>query len=461
MKRLLIVLFGVLAFQGSVWADSCLKNWPPDEDSVAIARILFPVEDEQVISKKSSFGLVWHEKDAIGESLGGKVNIRLYERGKETRDLFNNRLQNKNNTGFFLINKKDFSAAKVIADKEYYFEVQGAGKAGSKARIHSGCFTFDVKQREDLQCDSATKMKECIKVLVAQNNSALARISALEERLDASENSGASGSTIINQNTAHSHSEYAEEGHRHNFASSLHSHDNYANKRRIEALQETMLGHISYHLNDGIQAGGTDSESQVADPGGDAGSVADEVPDTSASTGSDSESRAADSGGTGTGWLTGGPEGECRHDEDGVWAPGMNWEECIGVKWNAANGYDDVDSNPICWSLGGTTAEFFNIEPQYEDMWVVGRAEGTRWAPGKRSEYLCRTACAMIGGPRGCRDTSVGWAMPRTEWESIRTYCEINRMTTPGRSEGEVVVILRSRLREKCCHQIPNLNGCE
>ena len=196
-------------------------------------------------------------------------------------------------------------------------------------------------------------------------------------------------------------------------------------------------------------------------PGGDAGSVADEVPDTSASTGSDSESRAADSGGTGTGWLTGGPEGECRHDEDGVWAPGMNWEECIGVKWNAANGYDDVDSNPICWSLGGTTAEFFNIEPQYEDMWVVGRAEGTRWAPGKRSEYLCRTACAMIGGPRGCRDTSVGWAMPRTEWESIRTYCEINRMTTPGRSEGEVVVILRSRLREKCCHQMPNLNGCE
>mgnify|MGYP001339790285 CR=1 FL=1 len=225
MKKLLVVLFGLLAFQGSVWADSCLKNWPPDEDSVAIARILFPVEAEQVISKRSSFGLVWHEKDAIGESLGGKVNIRLYERGKETRDLFNNRLQNKNNTGFFLINKKDFSAVKVIADKEYYFEVQGAGKAGSKARIHSECFTFDFKKRENLQCDSAIEMKECIKVLVAQNNSALARISVLEERLDASKNSGASSSTIINQNTAHSHSEYAEEGHSHDFGSSTHNHD--------------------------------------------------------------------------------------------------------------------------------------------------------------------------------------------------------------------------------------------
>ena len=262
MKRLLVVLFGLLAFQGSVWADSCLKNWPPDEDSVAIARILFPVEDEQVISKRSSFGLVWHEKDAIGESLGGKVNIRLYERGKETRDLFNNRLRNKNNTGFFLINKKDFSAVKVIADKEYYFEVQGAEKAGSKVRIQSECFTFDLKKRENLQCDSATEMKECIKVLVAQNNSALARISALEERLDASKNSGASTSTIINQNTAHSHSEYAEDGHSHDFGSSSHNQIMLERMSELEeqvtAFQEQQPGggnpQLVYQAHDRIDA---------------------------------------------------------------------------------------------------------------------------------------------------------------------------------------------------------------
>ena len=104
MKRLLIVLFGVLVFQGSVWADSCLKNWPPDAASVTKAKILYPVTEGKIIAKKSPFGVVWHETGSVGDWLGAHVNIRLYEQGKE-QDLFKNRLLNKPNTGFFMVNK--------------------------------------------------------------------------------------------------------------------------------------------------------------------------------------------------------------------------------------------------------------------------------------------------------------------------------------------------------------------
>ena len=90
MKRLLIVLFGVLVFQGSVWADSCLKNWPPDAASFTKAKILHPAEQDLVIPKNRAFGLTWQESSTTAKWLGEKVKIRLYERGNDKTDLFKN-----------------------------------------------------------------------------------------------------------------------------------------------------------------------------------------------------------------------------------------------------------------------------------------------------------------------------------------------------------------------------------
>ena len=197
MKRLLIVLFGVLVFQGSVWAESCLKNWPPDTASVTKAKILHPVSANQMIVKKSSFGLAWHERGSLGDFLGANVNIRLYEQGDDQQDLFKNRLINKPNTGFFLINKKDFRTAGVKSGKQYYFAVQKAGTAAAGVQIQSECFTFDIKAKEDLQCDSATKGKDCLKVLVSQNRALLERVSDLTARLDALEGGGGTVERIM------------------------------------------------------------------------------------------------------------------------------------------------------------------------------------------------------------------------------------------------------------------------
>ena len=230
MKRLLIVLFGVLVFQGSVWAESCLKNWPPDTASVTKAKILHPVSANQMIVKKSSFGLAWHERGSLGDFLGANVNIRLYEQGDDQQDLFKNRLINKPNTGFFLINKKDFRTARVKPGKQYYFAVQKAGTAAAGVQIQSECFTFDIKAKEDLQCDSATNGKDCLKVLVSQNRALLERMSELEGQITASPGSTQAISTSVKTSTSHSHPEYAGSTHSHNFASSSHTHAHETNQ---------------------------------------------------------------------------------------------------------------------------------------------------------------------------------------------------------------------------------------
>ena len=313
MKRLLTVLFGVLAFQGSVWADSCLQNWPPDAASVTKAKILHPVSANQMIVKKSSFGLAWHERGSLGDFLGANVNIRLYEQGDDQQDLFKNRLINKPNTGFFLINKKDFRTAKVKSGKQYYFTVQKAGTAAAGVQIQSECFTFDIKAKEDLQCNAATNMKECLKVLISQNRAFLERLSELE---------------------------------------------NTVNSLKV-------LGGVG-----------------------------------------DSEDSA---------WLTGGPNGECRHDAEGVWKPnsGMNATKCNGVKWNAANGVD-VATNPVCWDT-----------VQFGDGWQVGG--NNPWVVGTATQYNneaydCRTKCADKSGE------SFGHCAADEWWDNDAaksTICEI------------------------------------
>jgi hypothetical protein len=127
---------------------------------------------------------------------------------------------------------------------------------------------------------------------------------------------------------------------------------------------------------------------------------------TSATTDPDPESPGVDTGGTETEWLTGGPAGECRYNEDGVWAPNMDWEKCKGVKWNAANG-EELAINPICWSR--------NVPwglGSYQSPWVVGRARpGDYASSGEARSYDCRITCAQ-------HSTGIEYCARRDWWHS-------------------------------------------
>ena len=138
MKRFLIVLFGVLVFQGSVWADSCLKAYPIGSNTGA--KILHPVSENLEIKKKAPFLLQWKVVE-----VSQTVNIRLYKKGAEGKgkDLFGQRLNNRPNTGTALITKQDFKRAKVKAGEEYFFQVELLS-ARPEMVISSECFTFNV-----------------------------------------------------------------------------------------------------------------------------------------------------------------------------------------------------------------------------------------------------------------------------------------------------------------------------
>ncbi len=183
MKRFLIVLFGVLVFQGSVWAESCLKAYP-DDGSLVTAEILHPASSGLVLKKKAPFLLQWKVVE-----VSQTVNIRLYKKGAEGKDLFGKRLNNRPNTGTVLITKQDFIKAKVKAGEEYFFQVE-LNPTRSEQVISSECFTFNVKQKEDLQCNNATTVKDCLQALIEQNRQTAVEMRELTERLEALEGGG-------------------------------------------------------------------------------------------------------------------------------------------------------------------------------------------------------------------------------------------------------------------------------
>ena len=188
MKRLLIVLFGVLVFQGSVWAQfdgwstSCRKVYPIGSDDGA--KILYPVSENLEIKKKAPFLLQWK-----GFEVSQTVNIRLYKKGAEDKDLFGKRLNNRPNTGTAVITKQDFKKAKVKAGEQYFFQVELIPTRSEKV-ISSECFTFNVKQKEDLQCNNTTTVKDCLQALIDQNKQIHALVEENSNRLDALEAGG-------------------------------------------------------------------------------------------------------------------------------------------------------------------------------------------------------------------------------------------------------------------------------
>jgi len=360
MKRLLIVLFGVLVFQGSVWATtvSCLKNWPPEvvEDSHTQAKVLYPAEEGLEVAKKAPLSLIWHE--SLNGTLGENVYIRLYEWVNGKTDIEKHDFQEQDNTGYWIVTKQDFRTAKVKKNKKYYFEVQSADNEKSNTKIRSECFTFNVKQKEDGQCNDNSSVKDCLQAYVTANNKMLARLDELEKKFDALEGGGGTVARIM----------VPGEG-----------TNVLGDATTASAMAEDENGQLQNRPTVTITQIPPQQSHQVQVIGGEGKGVV----------GSD-------------GWLTGGPSNTCLHDAEGLWKPnsGMNATKCKGVKWNAANG-ENVETNPVCWDTekyGSSWLEDGN------NPWVVGTAAGFN-----NEAYDCRTKCSGKGGGSLKYCASEGW----------------------------------------------------
>jgi len=180
MKRLLLVLFGVLVFQGSVFAlpsggDLCQQDGDGDK-----ARVLSPADTQQ-LNKGSAILLQWKDSE---DWLGNKVTIELQEAEGFRKVVKTWPLQI--NTGSALITRADLRGAKIKKaskkDIRYVFRLKNHAKA--KRFIDSGCFTFTKSEKSQRQ---RRNLKEEIEGLESTLTQALVAIRDLTDRLDALE----------------------------------------------------------------------------------------------------------------------------------------------------------------------------------------------------------------------------------------------------------------------------------
>jgi hypothetical protein len=145
-------------------------------------------------------------------------------------------------------------------------------------------------------------------------------------------------------------------------------------------------------------------------------------------------------------WLTGGPNSECLHDADGLWAPDMNATKCKGVKWNAANGQQNADGgpmvehNPVCWDTN-----------KFGDGWQVGG--DNPWVVGTAYEYNneaydCRTKCAGKSGESLKHCATDGWWVTDAAGATMCAWdgSAVARKITSQPYEAKAVWTIRSNI---------------
>ncbi len=188
MKRLLIVLFGVLVFQGSVWALTSADDLCQQDGDNGKATVLSPA-DTQELDKNSPLLLQWQDK---AQWLQSKVTIKLHSRtGKKERVV--KTWPSQTNTGSALIARKDLRKVKINRnaskqDIRYFFRL--TNHRNTKRFIESGCFMFTKNLKRQR---SRKNLKEEVAALESSLTLALATIEGLTDRLQALE--GGDGTT--------------------------------------------------------------------------------------------------------------------------------------------------------------------------------------------------------------------------------------------------------------------------
>ena len=244
MKRLLVVLFGVLVFQGSVWA-KCGN--PDDKES---AKFLSPGQDS-VLIKGAPFVVQWQD-DA--KYLCKKVKIELIEvsNNKKTKVI----AAREDNIGYHTIDKlmasvKDRTSAEKPGHRtkfEYQFRISSIKKAckGAPCQILSKSFTL---ANAELAIHRKTHGKgsqrdEAVVLATSEVRDALVRLTALEERLGellSQDGQVAEGAQVINKDSGHEHSDYAAESHPHtSISATSHTHEDYVEKHSVRHRVDTL-----------------------------------------------------------------------------------------------------------------------------------------------------------------------------------------------------------------------------
>jgi len=338
MKRFLIVLFGVLVFQGSVIAApvECWKVAAVDTPPRVIAKILHPSLPDVVIRKDSPFLLQWKDMSGV-DALRSVVDIRLYRKQGKGKDLFGNRLNGKPNNGVFLITKQDFKRVKVKADQEYFFEVElkYPFQSGQDKTIQSVCFTFNMKrkEKEPVICDDGKGTKVCLNALIANVRLLMDQVGDLQRQLqdDDSSDGGADGATVVNLDSKHTHN-FSEIDHSHKYASSSHNHDDVASHKHDDLVSIDSLSEEVNSLEERIDTFG----------GGSCG-------------------------------LHMGKEAK-KDCCEGKWPAGTTWRTCEGYRWNPINGsmYNmryDLAYNLTAMEMGRDSSSFETIEEKNPVCW--------------------------------------------------------------------------------------------
>jgi hypothetical protein len=133
MKRLLVVLFGVLAFQGSVWAEGHSRGYEC-RIRIGSAQVLTPASDDSSTANKGeAFLLQWKDPDRV---LGDNVKVTLQEHDGGPVPLSDPQLNKVPNTGNTLITKRSMGDKKIKTGEEhrYYFQIEKVGVARAEIK---------------------------------------------------------------------------------------------------------------------------------------------------------------------------------------------------------------------------------------------------------------------------------------------------------------------------------------
>ena len=488
MKRLLIVLLGMLAFQANVWAARC------DEMT---AKVLAPGAGS-VLIKGAPFVVQWQDLDVC---LGDSVTIEVTKEDGGRAPWFK-KIKKIDNYGFYSIEASAIDAKNLKI--KYRFQIKSKKRRckGKFCAIQSELFAI-AKFRQNTKNEIKEQVGRRIEANVsttttedAINRDTLLRITMLEQRLADLEGAtvGGGGDAVrvvsapvakpvvkpvdkpdliveLKPEPSPKSKEVGDENATGAGGASLVEVDDGlpdGTPWREVVDQNRETEHTLCYDEDDIYGGGWVAGPNYCEPNTDCEDLIRRIERAE-----QYEERAARESGYGDAWrreidrvielrtsfneeyveetqycrgdwLRGGINNDCLHDIDGVWKEGMRWRTCIGVKWNVANGHD-YETNPVCWSASagrwwvrGARLEGVAWDTG-ENPWVVGKpittaTHGTVYDEQK-SHYDCRTKCASYGDPEGI--AWCNWSGYHHRNEAQQVTCEYQGETIPLGSHTE------------------------
>lgn len=480
MKRLIIVLLGMLVFQANVWAARC------DEMT---AKVLAPGAGS-VLIKGAPFVVQWQDVDVC---LGDSVTIEVTKEDGGRAPWFK-KIKKIDNYGFYSIEASAIDAKNLKI--KYRFQIKSKKRRckGKFCAIQSELFAiakFKQNTKNEIKEQVGRRIEANVSTTTTEdaiNRDTLLRITMLEQRLaDLEGATGGGGGDAVRVVSAPVAKPVAKPVDKPDLIVELKPEPSPKSKEVVsEVIDENATGaggaslvevddglpdgtpwrevveqnreteHTLCYDEDDIYGGSWVAGPNYCEPNtnceilirrieeadhwvteaartGDVDDVMREVNRVSELRTSFNEEYVEETQYCRGDWLRGGPNNDCLHDIDGVWKEGMRWTTCQGVKWNVANGHD-YKTNPVCWSPVGQRRHLEGVAwDTGENPWLVGNAISSYYE--SPSHYDCRTKCASYGDPEGI--AWCNWSGYHRTNEAQQVTCEYQGETIPLGSHME------------------------